>query len=540
MLEHKDYLSSLNKARRKRNQKMDPRTLVLLMAAAAAIGIIIFGVIGIKNILSDREAGSTPVQEVQPATSSQAEPMTISQEEEAAKQEQAEIQKVVDSYQNLGIVQVSGYLNIRETPSLDGKIIGKLSGDGACEIVETEGEWSHITTGGVDGYISNQYLLTGDEAREKALGLVKLRATVTADNLNIRQTPELDPANIVGQALKGERYVVNGLEDGWIQIQEGYISSEYAEVSYSLDEGRKLDMKAMAINQYENLVISKVNNYLNVRAEPKPDGKIIGKMTSKAAGEILETLDGWYKIQSGPIVGYISADPQYTATGQEAKDIAMQEATLKAVIKTDVLNVRTEPTVDAKIWTQIVKDERYSVVEQLDGWVQIDLDSVDEEDGSEADKAFISTRDNNVEVRYALNEAIKFSPAEEAANAAASRRSQVVNYALQFVGNPYVWGGTSLTNGVDCSGFTMQVMKKFGVSLPHYSGSQAKMGKKVTSATMKPGDLIFYAGSGGKINHVALYIGNGQVVHAASRKSGIKISTWNYRTPVAIRNVLGD
>lgn len=540
MLEHKDYLSSLNKARRKRNQKMDPRTLVLLMAAAAAIGIIIFGVIGIKNILSDREAGPTPVQEVQPATSSQAEPMTISQEEEAAKQEQAEIQKVVDSYQNLGIVQVSGYLNIRETPSLDGKIIGKLSGDGACEIVETEGEWSHITTGGVDGYISNQYLLTGDEAREKALGLVKLRATVTADNLNIRQTPELDPANIVGQALKGERYVVNGLEDGWIQIQEGYISSEYAEVSYSLDEGRKLDMKAMAINQYENLVISKVNNYLNVRAEPKPDGKIIGKMTSKAAGEILETLDGWYKIQSGPIVGYISADPQYTATGQEAKDIAMQEATLKAVIKTDVLNVRTEPTVDAKIWTQIVKDERYSVVEQLDGWVQIDLDSVDEEDGSEADKAFISTRDNNVEVRYALNEAIKFSPTEEAANAAASRRSQVVNYALQFVGNPYVWGGTSLTNGVDCSGFTMQVMKKFGVSLPHYSGSQAKMGKKVTSATMKPGDLIFYAGSGGRINHVALYIGNGQVVHAASRKSGIKISTWNYRTPVAIRNVLGD
>ena len=86
----------------------------------------------------------------------------------------------------------------------------------------------------------------------------------------------------------------------------------------------------------------------------------------------------------------------------------------------------------------------------------------------------------------------------------------------------------------------MKVMQQFGVSLPHYSGAQAKMGKKVTSANMKPGDLIFYAGSGGTINHVAMYIGNGQVVHAASRKSGIKISTWNYRTPVAIRNVLGD
>ena len=252
----------------------------------------------------------------------------------------------------------------------------------------------------------------------------------------------------------------------------------------------------------------------------------------------METLDGWYKVQSGPIIGYISADPQYTATGQEARDIAMQTASLQAIIKTDVLNVRTEPNTDSKIWTQIIKDERYPVVSQLDGWVEIDLGSVDEEDGGEADKAYISTRDNNVEVRYALNEAIKFSPEEIAAQAAASLRSRIVNYALQFVGNPYVWGGTSLTNGVDCSGFTMKVLQNFGISLPHYSGSQAKMGRAVKSSEMKPGDLVFYAGSSGVVNHVAMYIGGGQVVHAASSRSGIKISTWNYRTPVAIRNVI--
>ncbi|WP_024734445.1 C40 family peptidase, partial [Enterocloster asparagiformis] len=475
--------------------------------------------------------GATPAQAAEP---------TLSQEEKERQEQQAAIDEVVNSYQNLGVVQVSGYLNIRETPSLDGKIIGKLSGDAGCEILETDGEWSHITSGGVDGYINNQYLLTGDEAKSKAKELVKLRAIVTTDNLNIRKEPALDPNNVIGQALLNERYVVLGQQDGWIQIEEGYISADYAEVKYALNEGRKMDLKAMAINQYDNLVISKVNNYLNVRAEPKSDGKIIGKMTSKAAGEILESLDGWYKIKSGSITGYITADPQYTATGQEAKDIAMQTATLKAVINTDVLNVRTEPNTDAKIWTQIVKDERYPVLAQLDGWVQIELDSVDEEDGSEGDKAYISTRDNNVEVRYALNEAIKFSPAEEAANAAASRRSKVVNYAIQFVGNPYVWGGTSLTKGADCSGFTMQVMRQFGVSLPHYSGAQAKMGKPVKSGEMRPGDLIFYANSGGTVNHVAMYIGNGQIVHAASKKSGIKISTWNYRTPVAIRNVLGD
>lgn len=542
MLDHKDYLETLNKARRKRNRRWDPRYLLMILGAVVLIGIVAALAMSLKKPASGRAAGE-PGQEAGPgpgATPAQAAEPTLSQEEKERQEQQAAIDEVVNSYQNLGVVQVSGYLNIRETPSLDGKIIGKLSGDAGCEILETDGEWSHITSGGVDGYINNQYLFTGDEAKSKAKELVKLRAIVTTDNLNIRKEPALDPNNVIGQALLNERYVVLGQQDGWIQIEEGYISADYAEVKYALNEGRKMDLKAMAINQYDNLVISKVNNYLNVRAEPKSDGKIIGKMTSKAAGEILESLDGWYKIKSGSITGYITADPQYTATGQEAKDIAMQTATLKAVINTDVLNVRTEPNTDAKIWTQIVKDERYPVLAQLDGWVQIELDSVDEEDGSEGDKAYISTRDNNVEVRYALNEAIKFSPAEEAANAAASRRSKVVNYAIQFVGNPYVWGGTSLTKGADCSGFTMQVMRQFGVSLPHYSGAQAKMGKPVKSGEMRPGDLIFYANSGGTVNHVAMYIGNGQIVHAASKKSGIKISTWNYRTPVAIRNVLGD
>ncbi len=546
MQDRKDYLTTLNRARRRRNRGWDPRNwdpryLLILLGAVVLIGAIAAVAMNLKKPASGRAVTEQSGEGGPGATPAEADmEETLSPEEEEARRQEEEITSVIDSYSQLGIVQVSGYLNIRETPSTDGKIIGKLSGDGACEILSTEGDWSHITSGGVEGYISNQYLLTGDEAQAKARELVKLRAIVTTDNLNIRQEPVLDPSNVIGQALINERYVVLGQQDGWIQIEEGYISADYAEVKYALNEGRKMDLKAMAINQYDNLVISKVNNYLNVREEPKSDGKIIGKMTSKAAGEIIETVDGWYKVKSGPITGYITSDPQFTATGQEAKDIAMANATLKAVIKTDVLNVRTEPSTDAKIWTQIVRNERYPVVAQLDGWVEIELDSVDEDDGSTADKAYISTRDNNVEVRYALNEAIKFSPAEIAASQAASRRSQVVNYALQFVGNPYVWGGTSLTKGADCSGFTMQVMKNFGVSLPHYSGSQAQMGKAVKSSEIRPGDLIFYAGSNGKVNHVALYIGNGQIVHAASRKSGIKISTWNYRSPVAIRNVLGD
>lgn len=111
---------------------------------------------------------------------------------------------------------------------------------------------------------------------------------------------------------------------------------------------------------------------MNVRSTPenKGDDNVIGKLTSKAAGDIIETLDGWYKIKSGTVTGYIAADPELIATGQEAKDLAMQNATQMAIITTDVLNVRVEPNTDSKIWTQIVKDERYPVVDQQDGWVQ--------------------------------------------------------------------------------------------------------------------------------------------------------------------------
>lgn len=554
MSENKDYISRLNKARRNRNQKWDPRYILMALAAVVLIGIIVLAVINVKSAVSGRVArgGSENVIDEPGTGLESASASNAAREEEEKAKEEQEIQDAVDAYQNLGIVQVSGYVNIRETPDMKGNIIGKISGDGACEVLGEEGEWSHITSGGIEGYISSQYLVTGDEAKELAKGLVKKRAIIMTenDNLNIRSEASKD-AQIVGQALPAERYEVLSEEDGWIQINGGYISADYCEVKYALNEGRKLDLKAQAINQYDNLVIFKKSGYMNVRSTPenKGDDNVIGKLTSKAAGDIIETVDGWYKIKSGTVTGYIAADPELIATGQEAKDLAMQNAAQMAIITTDVLNVRVEPNTDSKIWTQIVKDERYPVVDQQDGWVQIDLGSVDAEDGSQDgdEKAYISTRDNNVEVRYALNEAIKFTPAKDngsdsskngSSGSKQSRRSQLVNYALQFVGNRYVWGGTSLTNGVDCSGFTMRVMEKFGVSLPHYSGSQAQMGKKVSSANMQPGDLIFYAGSSGKVNHVAIYIGNGRIVHAASRRSGIKTSTWNYRTPVAIRSML--
>jgi len=331
----------------------------------------------------------------------------------------------------------------------------------------------------------------------------------------------------VGQALKNERYVIEeDTGDGWLKIPSGYIASEFVEQKYALNEARKLDMKSMVLNLYKNIGISSVDNYLNVREEPSEDGKIIGKMTSKSAGDILETTeDGqWYKIHSGPVTGYVKAE--YILTGASAKNEALNVAELMAIVSTDRLNVRTEPSTESQIWTQISNNERYAVLSQTDGWVEIELDST---------SAYVST--DFVDVRYALPEAIKFSPLD----ANVSLRNKIVNYALQFVGGKYVWGGNDPHTGADCSGFTKYVYSKVaGITLNRVSRDQAKQGKQIKSSEMRPGDLIFYTNSKGTINHVAMYIGNGQIVHAASRRSGIKISTWNYRNPYRIINLLGD
>ena len=537
-----NYMDSINKASRKRRRKPSfwehYGILVIGAAVLAVIALaVLFGgkaVTAVRSKMAAAQAASESAAESESAEESSlaAEEESRAEIESESEAREANIQEVIDSYSNLGIAKVTGYLNIRKDPDGAANVVGTLSDGSACEILETLDGWVKISSGEVEGYASSEYILTGDEAKEAAKDLVKERAYITADNLNIRETPSTD-GQIVGKCLQGELHEIVGEENGWYKISGGYISADYAEKRFCMNEANKLDMKAMVLNFYDRPGVSNVSNYLNIRAGAGENEKIIGKLPSYAGCEILEDANGWYKISSGGITGYVKSD--YILTGDEAKQAAMNHAELMAIVHADRLNARTEPSTDAKIWTQISENERYHVAEQLDGWVKIEFDESGEGDGDdEISAAYVSSE--FVEVRYALSEAIKFSPTEESA----SLRSRIVNYAMKFLGNPYVWGGTSLTKGADCSGFTMSVMKNFGISLPHYSGSQAKSGKRIKSSEMRPGDLVFYGNSRGKINHVAMYIGNGQVINAASRRSGIKISTWNYRTPICIVDVIGN
>ena len=486
-------------------------------------------------------------------------PETVSTESQIQRltdQIQADtLQRVLQQYATLGIVKCDSYINFRSAPNQNDltNIMGELTNGAAVNILEMDPEgaegWAHVESGGMDGYMSKRYLVTGEEAVAMVPELIRVRATVITDHLRMRSGPVIEDGNTVGSAAKGEKYeVLERAGQSWIKIAPDNIDTidtcymsadpQYVTIDYGLDEARTLNLKAKVLNMYDHLGVSLASDYINVRSSPKEDGiqNIVGKFPGYAGCNILGEEDGWYKIKSGPVTGYVRKD--LIATGDTAQNLAVQHAQVMAIVNTESLNVRSEASTDSKAWTAVTSGQRYNVLNQLDGWVQLELDAGD--DDGEDQGAFVSTRDNNVTVQYALQEAIEYYPAVEAANAAMAFRNKIVNFACQFVGNRYVWGGTSLTHGCDCSGFTQSVLKNFGISVPRVSRDQARTGSKVTSANMRPGDLIFYANRSGTINHVGMYIGNGQVVNAASTRSGIRIYRWNYRTPVAIRNVIGD
>ena len=300
------------------------------------------------------------------------------------------------------------------------------------------------------------------------------------------------------------------------------LEADLAEEDY-LAAAEEAKNERKAIYGFSNLGIANVSNYLNVREEPSEDGKLVGKMSKNSGCEVYEIKDGWAYIKSGKVTGYVKAE--FLLTGKEARDRADEVATDMAVCNSGGLRVREEASTESPVITLVAEGEELEVVEQLDGWVKIMLD--DEE-------AYVSA--DYVDIAKKLDRAVTQTELIYG-KGVSDVRVDLVNFAKQFLGNPYVWGGTSLTNGADCSGFVQSVFKNYGVSLPRTSSAQSTTGTKIGLSEAQPGDLVFYA-KNGRVNHVAIYIGNGQVIHASNARTGIKISNASYRTPYAVKRVL--
>lgn len=311
---------------------------------------------------------------------------------------------------------------------------------------------------------------------------------------------------------------------------------------------------------FKSLVIAKVNDYVNVRSIPSEDGEILGKLYDKSVGEFIEEENGWYRITSGSVTGYVKAE--YCVTGDDAVALAKEVGNRIATVTTTTLKVREEPSLDATVLGLVPIQDQLLVTEEMDNWVKV---NIEEGDGYVSlDYVTLSTEfvkaesKEEEEARLAKEEAERKAALEAARKAEEKNRKaqqsesssstseapvvyasggsglgqSVASYACQFVGNPYVYGGSSLTNGTDCSGFVMSVYANFGVSLPHSSSGDRNVGTAVDGlANAQPGDIVCYSG------HVAIYIGNGQIVHASTAKTGIKISDVNYRTPLGIRRI---
>lgn len=314
-------------------------------------------------------------------------------------------------------------------------------------------------------------------------------------------------------------------------------------------------------NEYADLAIAQVSNYVNVRSLPNTDSDIVGKIYNGAVAQVLSVAgeeNDWFQIISGNVEGYIKAE--FFLYGDAAAEVIDQYVTRYANVIADRLNVREQPSTESKRIGYIDNGEKVQLLENQGEWLRVQYTdgkegyvsaqyvtiseefvygkTLEEEAKEQEERKILEERENVTEQEVAENVTIMVTEPVGTYSSNTELRSSIVNYAMQFLGNRYVHGGNSLVTGTDCSGFTSLIYKEFGYSLSRTpSGQLSSNGRSIDYSQIQPGDIICY-GKGGKCTHVALYIGNGQIIHSANSRKGVVIYQADYDTIIGIKNVI--
>ena len=382
-------------------------------------------------------------------------------------------------YENIAVSQVSDYVNIREQATTNSKIVGKIYNNCAATILETvEGEggsWYRIQSGSVNGFIKSQYFITGQEAETLAQSIGREFVTVSVDNLRLREEPNLT-SNVLTMVSSGSRYVVQGDEGDFYKVEVdadliGYIAKSYCKVEVEFDQAVSLEEERQKLEE---------------EAQRKRD-----------AQTAIANLEQTIKVEENKDV-IIPANPA------QSDDSAITSA--------PSANTAQNSQAQSPSSGQNSSDSKSAA--------------------SAPGKTNSSNSSSQIGSSGSSSGTVSSPVAGPGSSAAvvSATRTAIVAYAKQFLGNPYVYGGTSLTNGADCSGFTQSVFAHFGITTGRSSRDQAAQGKEISMSAIQPGDLLFYA-SGSYINHVAIYIGDGKIIHSSNPTTGITITKYNYRTP---------
>lgn len=408
--------------------------------------------------------------------------------------------------------QCENYINIRSEADENSEVVAKLYNDGSATLEETEEDgWYKIKSGNATGYVKAEYFATGEEAKEIADKVAYNVAVVNAEALNVRATPS-EESTVIDVASQSDELEVVDTSGEWTTVAlgndvYGFIHPDYCE--------------------YKTYYPTAVTLEEEAAAKAEAERQAAEASAAQAVEQPVEE-DGSYAEDTSPV------DATYTDE-TPATDVAYTDETPA----TDTAYVDETPETDAPYTEAPETDAPYTEAPETEvPETDAPYTEAPETEAPETDAPYTEAPETEApETEAPYTEAPETdapyteAPETEAPASDSSVGQEIANYAVQFVGNPYVYGGTSLTNGADCSGFTQSVMANFGIYIARTAADQSYGGTSVSISDIQPGDLLFYSDGGG-ISHVALYIGGGQIVHAATESQGIIISSYNYDSPV--------